>query len=103
MSLGRSDEMQDAWRVWGLVLWAANQLSSEVLGDAGFVLAGLPLAALRFGDPEEAPTVVPTFEGVSGRAALAEAVEIVKRWEFSNAEDLGFFLHLVDVRDAVGA
>lgn len=96
--------MKDAWRVWGLVLWAANQLSSEELGDVGFVLAGLPLAALQFVPAEgAAPSVVPTFEGVSGRAALAEAVEIVRQWEFSSAEDLGFFLDLVDVRDAVGA
>ncbi|RRD50530.1 hypothetical protein [Arachnia propionica] len=96
--------MQDAWRVWGLVLWAVKQLSTEDLGDVDLQLAGLPLAALRFVPAEEgAPSVVPMFEGVSGRAALAEAVEIVKRWEFSNAEDLGFFLDLVDVRDAVGA
>lgn len=95
--------MKDAWRVWGLLVWAVRELSSEELGDVDLQLAGLPLAALQFVPSEGAPTVVPTFEGVSGRAALAEAVGIVKDWEFSTAEDLGFFLDLVDVRDAVGA
>ncbi|MDO5066350.1 MAG: hypothetical protein Q4D96_03615 [Propionibacteriaceae bacterium] len=93
--------MKDVWRVWALVTWAANVLGSEELGDVGLQLVGLPLGVLQFAPAGEAPVVVPVFDGVSGREAVAEALGIVTSWELTTMEAQEFFFDLVDVHDAL--